>query len=176
MNGKNRWRNKDTVVLIHSTKTYKGSRGIAPPTLNLGTGWRSVVKFMPLPLCPRCPLPIENETGWTQGPGWKIWMRKNLVPAGNRTQDRPARSPVTTLTTLLHCGTLSCVVFLQQSCLRWVFVSCVPACRNAEPGSPDIVRTVFGSGSCCCRPTLQTAASRSFAKHDSPYVVQGLSS
>jgi len=55
-------------------------------------------------------------------------------------------------------------------------VSCVPAYRNAEPGSPDIVTRLPSDGPPAAVVLLQTAASGSLAKHDSPCVAEGLSS
>lgn len=38
---------KDKVFLILDMKAYRGRRGNAPLSLNLGTVWRRVVKFTP---------------------------------------------------------------------------------------------------------------------------------
>ena len=45
--GKERW---GTVGPTQAIKAYRGSRGKAPLILNLGTRWRQVVSFTPLPL------------------------------------------------------------------------------------------------------------------------------
>jgi hypothetical protein len=44
---------------------YKGSGGITPFILNLGTGWRCVVNITPLLVYPRkiTPVPSEYEIG-----------------------------------------------------------------------------------------------------------------
>ena len=42
---------KCKVVPVRAIKACRGSRGIAPLILKLGTRWRSVVKFTPWPLC-----------------------------------------------------------------------------------------------------------------------------
>jgi hypothetical protein len=41
---------KCDVFSIHTRKTYIQSRGIAPHIINLGNGWRLVIKFMAQPL------------------------------------------------------------------------------------------------------------------------------
>jgi len=41
---------KGKFVRIHTLKAHRGSRGIAPLILNLGTGWRSAVNFTPRPV------------------------------------------------------------------------------------------------------------------------------
>jgi hypothetical protein len=49
---------KGTVVIIHATKAYSRSRGIAPLILNLCSERRWVVSFTPLPLYPRKRIPV----------------------------------------------------------------------------------------------------------------------
>jgi hypothetical protein len=78
-------------------KTYLGGGGIAPHILNLGTGWRWVVNFRPLPLNSNGkspPVPIGWEAGWAPEPVWTRWLRENFAaPAGTWTPDHPARNP-----------------------------------------------------------------------------------
>jgi hypothetical protein len=69
-------------VPIHVMKRYRGSWCVAPP-------WT--------------PVPIEWGADLAPEPVWTIWWReKSRAPADIRTPDRPARSPVSILTTLLR--------------------------------------------------------------------------
>jgi hypothetical protein len=45
--------------------------------LDLYTGWRLVVSFMPLRFVPweRTPVPIRSEGGWASEPVWTLWSR-----------------------------------------------------------------------------------------------------
>jgi hypothetical protein len=43
---------KGEAVHVDTLKTYKGSRIVAPPILNLGAGWRRFVSVIPQPLYP----------------------------------------------------------------------------------------------------------------------------
>jgi hypothetical protein len=52
---------KRNVFLVHALMAYKGSRGIAPPVLNLGTRWTCVINFTPRPYYPREKIPIRIE-------------------------------------------------------------------------------------------------------------------
>jgi hypothetical protein len=82
-----------------------GSRGIAPLILNLGTRWRWVVCFTPLPLYPRqrSLVPIKQKAGWALEPVWTFWWReKSLFPTAIRTPNWPARSPFAIPTMLLR--------------------------------------------------------------------------
>jgi hypothetical protein len=56
---------KGKVFPVHAMRVYRGSRGIAPTILNLGTRWRWVVNFTPRPLYSweRTPVPIEQKAG-----------------------------------------------------------------------------------------------------------------
>jgi len=38
--GKGKGKGKGKVVSVHATKAYRGSRGVLPLILNLGTKWR----------------------------------------------------------------------------------------------------------------------------------------
>jgi hypothetical protein len=49
-------------------KAYWGSGGIAPRILDLGTRWRRVVRFTPLPLYPRGRAPGTHWIGGWVGP------------------------------------------------------------------------------------------------------------
>ena len=53
------------VAPVHAIKAYRGSRGIAPLILNLGTRWRCVVNFTRRPLYTqqRTPAPTEQKAG-----------------------------------------------------------------------------------------------------------------
>jgi hypothetical protein len=44
----NRSLTKKYVFPVHAMKTYRGSRGVTPVILSLGTRWRRVVNFTPL--------------------------------------------------------------------------------------------------------------------------------
>ena len=48
---------KGEVVRVHAMKAYRGIRGIDPLILNLGTRWRSVVRFTSRPFYPPSPTP-----------------------------------------------------------------------------------------------------------------------
>jgi len=49
------------VFLGHAVKAYRGSRGIAPPILNLGTKRKRVTNFMPRPLYLRTRTAVTTE-------------------------------------------------------------------------------------------------------------------
>lgn len=44
---------KDILVLVHAMKVYRGSKGVSPLIVNVGTSWRWVISFTPLPPYPR---------------------------------------------------------------------------------------------------------------------------
>jgi hypothetical protein len=71
------------------------SEGIAPPTLNVGTRWISVIKFTPaLPMSlqeKEPPVPVGQEAGWTQ---------PTLTLCSCQYSNRPACDLVTILTEL----------------------------------------------------------------------------
>jgi len=58
-------------------------RCIAPLILNLGTGWKKVVNFIPHPLYP--PYPLNKRLG---GPHYclegLVWNRKSLAPKASQ--------------------------------------------------------------------------------------------
>ena len=85
---------KYEVAPVHVMKAYARCTGIAILILNLCNGWRWVVVRSRL-LYPQqiTPIPIEYKARWAQS------QLKSLVPAGNRTPDRPARNLVTIPTT-----------------------------------------------------------------------------
>ena len=58
-------------VPVHAMKTYRGSRGVAPPTLNLGSRWKWVASFKFRPLYSRATtaVPIEQDAGWAPSGG-----------------------------------------------------------------------------------------------------------
>jgi hypothetical protein len=66
---------------------------------DLGTRWRWVINFTPLPLYPRrnSPyMPIVLEIGWVPEQAWTLWKRENLLLLSGikpRILGRPARSP-----------------------------------------------------------------------------------
>jgi hypothetical protein len=71
------------VVLVHNTKAYWRTRGTFPVILYLGTRWRWVVKFTPLPLYPweRTPVPTEQEVRSTPEAVQRVLeKRKSLAP------------------------------------------------------------------------------------------------
>jgi hypothetical protein len=55
---------------------------IDPHFIDLGTSWRWVASFTPLPLYPRgkSPLYPAKEVGWTPEPVWTTWRRENSWP------------------------------------------------------------------------------------------------
>jgi hypothetical protein len=64
-------------------KAYGGSGCIDPHFLDLGTSWRWVVSFKPLPLYTRGnspSVPIGQEAGWAPEPVWTMWRRENFCP------------------------------------------------------------------------------------------------
>jgi hypothetical protein len=71
---------------------HRGSRGIALPFLDHGTGRGWGVRVTPPPLFTpgKDPVPIIQEAGWAPGPVWA--GAENLAPTGIRPPDRPARS------------------------------------------------------------------------------------
>jgi hypothetical protein len=81
--------------LVQALNAYRGSRGITPLILSLGTRWMSVVNITPRPLYPqeRTLLQIEYEAGWAPEPVWTFRRgEKALVPTGIRTPDIPHES------------------------------------------------------------------------------------
>ena len=65
---------------FHAMQAYRGSKGIAPLTLNLGTGWRRVVNVRPQPLYPRerAPLSTEQVAVWAPEKVWTSWRREKV--------------------------------------------------------------------------------------------------
>jgi hypothetical protein len=65
---------KGKAVPVHAVKAYRGTRGIAPLILNLGTRWRWVVNFTPRPLYPRKinPVRTEEEAGLAPEPAYTV--------------------------------------------------------------------------------------------------------
>jgi hypothetical protein len=60
-------------------KAQRGSGGLAPARLNLGTRWSVVVKFRQLYPWERTPLSIGVEAGWALKPVWTFWKGRNLL-------------------------------------------------------------------------------------------------
>jgi len=64
----------------HTTKTLRGSGGVAPRSLNLGTRWRWAVTFTPRPLYPKGKHPwdpLHRKVGRLQSqPVWFKWRRE----------------------------------------------------------------------------------------------------
>ena len=92
------------VVPVHALKAYGGRRGIAPLILNLGTRWRWVVSFTPLPIC-RPPwketcFPTSRKLSVPQNRSGSFVEQKSLTFARVRTFDLPARNLVTILKTV----------------------------------------------------------------------------
>jgi hypothetical protein len=54
---------KGKVFAVQIMNAYRGSTGIAPLILNLGTRWKWVVNFTPQPFYPKERTPIEHEAG-----------------------------------------------------------------------------------------------------------------
>jgi len=79
---------------MHSTgrTAHRESRVIALLFLDRGTkrGWGVSVTPRPLFTSVKDPVPTVQEAGWDPGPVWT--GAENLVPTGNRSPDRPARS------------------------------------------------------------------------------------
>ena len=70
---------------------HRGSRGIALPYHDHGTGRGWGVSVTPRPLLTpgKDPVPIVQEAGWAPGP---VWTGGKPLPTGIRFPDRPARS------------------------------------------------------------------------------------
>ena len=105
------------VVPIYAMKAYRGSRGIAPLILNLGTRGRWVLTSHSDSFIPG----KNSVTHWKRG-WWapeSVWtaleIRKCLAPTGIRTPDRPALNQLATPTALSR-------LILQSSCK--IFVLC----------------------------------------------------
>jgi hypothetical protein len=92
---------KVTFLLVLYTNTYKGNRGIAPPTLNVDTRSRWVVSFTHLPfylrvLSPEPSVYMGCEAGWLQRRYRCFGEEKNICNlTGNQTPYCPDRSLVT---------------------------------------------------------------------------------
>ena len=66
-----------------------GSRGITPLILNVGSTWRWVVNFKPLPLYPWKGIPVP---GWAPEQVWAVLEKeKSFTPTGIRSPDHPVR-------------------------------------------------------------------------------------
>jgi hypothetical protein len=63
-------------VPVHAMKVCKGSRGITPLILNLGTR-HMLRRLYP---CQRTPVRIEQEAGPAPEPVWMLGEEKNLFP------------------------------------------------------------------------------------------------
>ena len=57
-------------------KAYRGSRGITLLIVNLGAGWRGVVRFKTRPFLPLGKVPA----GWTPESVCKPWRRDKSLP------------------------------------------------------------------------------------------------
>jgi hypothetical protein len=86
------------VFPVHAMKTYRGRRGTAPLTLNIGTRWRWVVNFMPRPHYPGKKNP-DTHLKW-DGVGTRaglgnlhnsLWLLPNSKPG--QPSLRPGRYP-----------------------------------------------------------------------------------
>ena len=65
---------KASKVDLHVIETHSGRRGIAPPILTLGAGWKCVVNFIPRPL-----YPLRENPGTLRIPG-RSGEQDNLRP------------------------------------------------------------------------------------------------
>lgn len=68
--------------MYHSMEEERGSKGMAPLTLNLGTRWRSVVKFIPGRFAPgEVPrYPLKRELHGPQSRTGRTGVEKNYFP------------------------------------------------------------------------------------------------
>jgi hypothetical protein len=87
---------------------------------DLGTSWRWVVSFTPLPRYPRGKsprFPLDGRLGGPQSRSGRCWEEKILDPTGTRTPDplsRPACSQ--SLYRLRYPGSLDSVLFCSKCC------------------------------------------------------------
>jgi hypothetical protein len=67
---------------IHVMETRRENRSMAPPTLNLGAGWKCVVNFTPRPIDPtKSPrYPLNMRLGGPQSWSGRFREQKNLSP------------------------------------------------------------------------------------------------
>jgi hypothetical protein len=66
-------------VPVRITKTHRGSGGMAPLSLNLGTGWGCVWSALfpaRFALRERTPVPIELEVGWVPGSSLDVLLKR----------------------------------------------------------------------------------------------------
>jgi len=64
---------------------YWASGGTVPRILNLGTRWRWVVRFTPLPFYPQgktSRYPLDRRVGWSHSRSGRGSEEKNPLPAG----------------------------------------------------------------------------------------------
>ena len=77
-------RSEDNIFIVHAMKEYRGSRGITPLILDIGTRWRWVVNFTFLPIYSlgkkKSLIPYEYEAGYAKEEFWSFWRRKTLLP------------------------------------------------------------------------------------------------
>ena len=71
-----------SLLMSHSVKEERGSKGMAPLTFNLGTRWKSVVKFTPSRFAPgEAPrYPLNRELRGPQSRTGRVGVEKNLLP------------------------------------------------------------------------------------------------
>jgi hypothetical protein len=98
-----------------------GNGCIDPHCLDLGTGWRWMVSFTPLPLYPRGKsprYPLDRRLGWPQSQSGRRGEEKILGPSGTRTptprsSSRSLRNDIqdmllaTGLNKILYCTTVN---------------------------------------------------------------------
>ena len=83
------------IAPVHNTKGYWRTRGKAPLILYLGTRWKWVVKFTPLPLYPRerTPVPTEQEVRSTPDAVQAVLEKKSLAPTVQPCEFSTFRNP-----------------------------------------------------------------------------------
>jgi hypothetical protein len=97
-------------------KAYRGSTGIAPLILNLGTRWRWVVSFTPRPLYHRDRIPAPS--GWAPQPVWTFWREKISFSYHDSNPDSPAHMTVAAPTA--HLWLMICRKLVNHCRLVWV--------------------------------------------------------
>jgi hypothetical protein len=81
---------------VHASTVYSFT-----PNLGPASGRKFIITRRPFYFQGITQVPVEQETEWAPQPAWTFWKReKSPDPAGIRTPDCPASSPVTIQTAL----------------------------------------------------------------------------
>jgi hypothetical protein len=103
----------------HAMKTYWGSGGIIPRVLDLGTRWRWVVSFTPLPVYlpgKELLLSLDRRLGGPQSRSGNDGERKIPSPRRDSNPDHPIIQPVASYYNDWPIPALTLMVLYMKSC------------------------------------------------------------